>query len=537
MRFFSLNKKTKIFVVSILAMIFTSLLFSNCSRTGFQVPSENQTDSLGSSAGNDAPAPSPTSAPTSTMPNDPCPILTLEQQKFPMAMTKSALTYGLKGDGKTDEYDAFQKLAADISGKQPAQRTIIYFPAGTYYINRFVRPEGANANKNQPINYHNAGNFSLIGCTNAIISVKGDFDMPNDTTSGTDLASYTMQVTPFRFENANNFKLSGFEINGNVDKMTRQHPAGTNVGETFSHGIVTAAAKNYEISHIKVHHFAADGVYIGDSPTVDDTGVYDDVESAHNARQGMSVIEARNLTIKNSIFRDTGFTDGTYPNHAPSAGVDVEPNWGPADGSLMTANITFDNCQFSSNLGSQWVGGDNGVNIENITIRNSKIIGLAGSTWPYVVIMSLPGGVIENNDINTYDGLVAASFSEGQGDVTKTNTIVRGNTITSSGVGLAVGDAGAQVVVENNTFISNHKPTSDGPFPSITAGALRVTGNKVNYPSKNFGSKNIIGIMVAPTFTGNTITTDLATGNYTVKVSPGASASANTIGAHILLGQ
>jgi len=485
-----------------------------------------------------ASTPTPTPTPVGTPdPSDACPLLTAEQQKYPGATVKSAMTYGLKGDGTTDEYDAFQKIAADVSGKAFTSRMIVYFPKGTYYLNRTLSTVGANSNR--PITYKNASNFSLIGCTGAVVSVKGDFDMPNDNCSASGCYSTVYQMTSFRFENSSNFKLSGFEINGNVNLMTRAKPAGVDLAETFSHGVVTAAATNYEISNVKSHHFAGDGFYVGDNMgALDDGGVYDNVEAYNNARQGMSVIQSKNMLVKNSTFKNIGFTDGSYPNHAPGAGVDVEPNWGPADGVERTQNLTFDNCKFLYNKGIQWVGGDNGAIIQNVTLKNSTIESRPDNTSSvYTIIMSLPGGVIENNIINTHDGAVIPTYNEGYGDIKLVNTIVRGNTITSSGVGLQVLDTGATTVIENNTFISAHTPSSDGPFPNVVSGASSFSGNTISYPAKNFGSKSVVGVIKAPTFINNKITTDSTSANYTIRIGPGQSATGNTIGPHILLSQ
>jgi len=476
------------------------------------------------------PAPSPSATPID--PSDSCPLLTAEQQKYPGATVVNAMsTYGLKGDGTSDDYDALQKLAAAISGKTFTQRQIVYFPKGTYYINRTLSTNGANSNK--PIAYRGASNFSLIGCTGAVVSVKGDFDMPNDICDAQGCYSSVYQLTSFRMESSSNFKVSGFEVTGNVNKMTRASLGpGKALAETFSHGIVTAAAKNYEISNIKVHHFAGDGVFVGDSMTLDDGGTYDNVESYNNARQGMSIIEARNMLFKNSTFRDTGITDGSYPTHSPAAGVDIEPNWGPPEGVGWTENIVFDNCKFLNNKGSQWVGGDDGVNIRNVTIKNSEIVARAANDHPYVIIMSLPGGVIENNKINTYDGAVFPAFFEGQGDIATDDVIVRGNTITSSGSAIQSINVGSRVTIDNNTFIATG---SKAPFPNIGAGVISFSGNKLSYPSQIFGSIGVVGTIIAGNFTGNTITTDKTSGSYTIRIGAGQSAAGNTIGTGILL--
>ncbi len=69
--------------------------------------------------------------------------------------------------------------------------------------------------------------------------------------------------------------------------------------------------------------------------------------------------------------------------------MDIEPDGTPADGvTARTGDMVFDACRFVNNKGSQFVGGDNGRNTENVTIRNSEFVGRAGNKHPYVIILS-----------------------------------------------------------------------------------------------------------------------------------------------------
>ena len=503
-----------------------AFLNAACSRSEAQ--GENPT--LAAQAPAASAAPVPVAAPPAG--GDACPLLTLEQQRYPGATVKSAREYGLKGDGVTDEYTAFHKIAAGISNNRFSRRMIVYFPAGTYYIDRFVRENGVGANTNRHVKYANASNFSLIGCTGAIISIKGDFKVTNDTTLGTkSWYTYTQQLDPFVMESSSNFRVSGFEINGNVDKMTRDTPAdGKGIAEPDSFGMLTSAASNYEVSHMKIHHFSSDGILVGADRKADDGGLFDDIEVYNNARQGVSVIQAINLKFTNSTFRDTGYTQGAYPAHAPSAGVDIEPNWTPANGaSAKTGNIVFEHCHFKNNRASQFVTAGNGATVENVRISHSEIIGKAGG-FPYVIIMSVPGGIIENSYIDTATGGIYPFFSDDIGSVQSVNTIVRGNTIVSSGAGLLAADMDAKVVVENNTFVSRHDPGYKEYFPYITQGVVRFTGNKINYDTKNFGKKSVVSLIRVPEFRDNTLTTNRADGKpYIVAVSAASRRTDNTI--------
>ncbi|QRQ84526.1 right-handed parallel beta-helix repeat-containing protein [Cupriavidus oxalaticus] len=468
---------------------------------------------------------------------DPCPLLTAEKRAYPGAIVKSITAYGARGDGVTDDYAAFQRMAAEISNYRYIKRKIVYFPKGTYSIDRFAIAGGPAANGIRNILLAKASNFSLIGCTGSVVSFKGDFTITNDKSSGQSWYSYRHQLG-FEIRHSTNFRISGLELYGNVDKMSRPpSPDGKPLSETNSHGIQTNASSNYELSHLKIHHFACDGLYIGGEFTTDRNGTIHNVDSYNNARQGMSIMQARSLRITRSSFRNTGITGGSYPTHAPAAGVDIEPDAPAERVTARTGDIVFDACRFVNNKGSQFVGGDNGRNTENVTIRNSEIVGRAENKHPYVIILSAPGSVIENNVIDTAGGGVYPAFSEGIGDMKTVNTIVRGNTIRSSGVGLQSLDAGARVLIENNTLISTHTPDYRDDFPNIRDGVASFSGNRISYPRQNFGTKSVVGFIKASTFRNNLITTDLTGGNYTIKVGAGADAASNDVGAHILFAQ
>lgn len=539
---FEKRKKSKLFWFFVIAVFCCSyLLLPSHPQTGSQARARSLNETWqgsGNPTGAGATESGPPSLASGTTASDACPLLTAEKRAYPGATVKAITSYGAKGDGTTDEYNAFQRMAAEISNRGFARRQIIFFPKGTYYINRYAITGGPGANSNQNIRLLRASNFSLIGCTGSIVSFKGDFTITNDHNRGGSWSSDRHQLG-FEIRNASNFRISGLEIYGNVDKMSRPpSPNGNPLDETPSHGIQTNASSNYELSHLKIHHFACDGLFIGGEFTADLNGTIHDVDSYNNARQGMSIMQARSFRITNSSFRNTGITGGSYPAHSPAAGVDIEPDGTRADGvTARTGDMVFDACRFLNNKGSQFVGGDNGRNTENVTIRNSEIVGRAGNKHPYVIILSAPGAVIENNHIDTIDGAIYPAYSEGVGDMKTVNTIVRGNTIKSSGVGLQAIDAGTRIVIENNTFISAHGPGSDGPFPNITAGVSSFSGNRLSYPGKNFGSRSVVGVIKATTFRNNSITTDLTGGNYTVRTGAGANTANNDVGPHILLSQ
>ena len=324
--------------------------------------------------------------------------------------------FGAKGDGSTDDYVAIRGAAAFISQPENAGKTLFY-PPGDYKINQVINrnliPSAAQADLLN-IRYVNARNIKLIGC-NATIDVKGDFDKkPRLFLAGNAWRSDLQQLSPFDFLNSSGFLVSGFEIKGNVDQMTRVKKVGRKVidiVEEGGRGLSTSGCVGYVLENLNIHGFSTDGMFlgIGYGYKLDTNVTVRNVTTSGNGRQGLSIQQMRGATFTNVKFINTGRT-GDYGIHSPGAGVDIEPIYcvsgcatsanrkaqGLADN---TGDITFTNCTFADNLGAQFVSGGS-LGTENVTIQNSTFNGLRSGAK---ASLGLEGknGVIANNTFIT----------------------------------------------------------------------------------------------------------------------------------------
>ncbi|MBI4052507.1 MAG: right-handed parallel beta-helix repeat-containing protein [Candidatus Diapherotrites archaeon] len=286
--------------------------------------------------------------------------------------------FGAKGDGVSDDYESFIAAAAKLSGSTDATLVI---PAGDYKIDRYkilaATSDGRLPNGVTDIKFSGCNGLEIVGLGKdasgnykAKVEVKGDFYRSADR-SAVNAAGVTVwssnsgSVTPFYFDHCNGFSISGLELYGNNDKMShdprvREHPSGM--------GIATYGCKNYSISDIFVHNFQTDGIYLGGSASPVDSGAtVDGVVSSSNGRQGLSIIQVKNSTIKNSVFKDTGITGGSDTGYNPRAGVDIEPNVNVPN---ITENLVFENDEFSNNRGYQIVSS---AYVGGIVVRNSRV--------------------------------------------------------------------------------------------------------------------------------------------------------------------
>ncbi len=126
------------------------------------------------------------------------------------------------------------------------------------------------------------------------------------------------------------------------------------------HAIAIKGGDGVILKGLTLRDSGGDGIYLAGSST---TGSYskniviEDVVSTNNRRQGMSIISAQDVWVRNSEFTKSNGT-------SPEAGVDLEPN----NAEERLVNINFSNCKFSNNNSSGFVVGPGKLNSSSIPI-------------------------------------------------------------------------------------------------------------------------------------------------------------------------
>jgi hypothetical protein len=397
--------------------------------------------------------------------------------------------FGATGNGRSDDYAAMKAAAAYVSSNPGT--TLIYEP-GTYAINRYVRMVWDEDRVEQSIHFKGCRNVKIVGCS-AKVEVQGNFHRTADIPiPGTNLfVSRVHGVVPFLFNKCSNFTLRGFELDGKATNMTRDE----GVVEGFSYGVATIDSQDYTIEDIYTHNFGSDGIILGIGTTGDRRATVNRVTSRYNARNNMSVIGLRTGTISNSYFLDAGRTNGTYPPHAPGAGLDIEPDYEPfAKNTFITertGDIRISNCTFQNNLGSQLVSVV-ATSVSDVTISNSKIIS-ANDSSPYPVILAIDTGILENSYINTGDnGMIYPSWHEGNAKhPERVLTVLRGNRIETKTSGIVSVDVQQRVIIENNDIIGlPRNDTRESYLPFVRNPLAEFRGNRVFFPKEWWYSRD-----------------------------------------------
>ena len=116
----------------------------------------------------------------------------------------------------------------------------------------------------------------------------------------------------------------------------------------WRHGISLRACDNITIRDLTIRDSGGDGIYItgANNKAYSENIVIDNVKSINNKRQGLSIISAKKVLVKNSLFAET-------KGIQPGAGIDIEPNnW-----ESVACDIRIVDCEVKDNFGAGIVVG------------------------------------------------------------------------------------------------------------------------------------------------------------------------------------
>ncbi|MGW6916647.1 hypothetical protein ACWGB8_22900 [Kitasatospora sp. NPDC054939] len=329
------------------------------------------------------------------------------------------------GDNGHDDTAAMQRAADELCRPENAGATLRY-PPGVYNVDRVVDTATITADpRTWTILYDKCRNVRITG-RGARVEVAGDFTRTAVTNyPGTEFwATDRQQTTPFYFQDADGLEMTGFEIDGNVERMKQQVPAGGKLAEASEHGVhiggsIGNASRRVVLADLRIHSMATDGILLGSGRDVEIRHVI----SANNVRQALTIGQGRNVLVTASELRDTGVVGtavDSYPVHSPARGVDIEPEctpkgaeWAPYDGSGnqigacndvvgVTGNILFDRVRVTGNLGGG-IAMAHGEASANVTVRNSFLQNPLERSGD-VVDMGIVGGIVENSTLDSQNG-------------------------------------------------------------------------------------------------------------------------------------
>lgn len=298
----------------------------------------------------------------------------------------------------------------------------VYIPDGIYYINV---NESLKLNSNQTLTMGSGALLTALPtdcCNYSVIDISG---------------------------------ISGVTVTGGQIIGERAIHQGTD-GEWGMGILIENGAKNITVSGVTVSNCWGDGIYLGGTPAVSDIRI-DGVTCDNNRRQGMSITNATQVTVTNSVFQKTHGT-------APEAGIDIEPN--------------------------------DGETTQYITISNTQVVGNAGSGL-------LISGWCESIADVTVAGCTMSGNADAGLDISGWNARIAGVAVTDStlndnqGAGLRINNAEqlnfANTVISNNeTGIDILRDIADARFTGMTVSGNMLRGVSLATTGQTTGTFNIV---------------------------------------------
>ncbi len=139
----------------------------------------------------------------------------------------------------------------------------------------------------------------------------------------------------FRFGNCNNINLIGY---GATFKMHKAEYAAIDDSE-FRHSINLYSSSNVTIKGLTLIESGGDGISIdGGNLNYCENILVEDVRCLNHYRQGMSIMNVQNMTVRYCEFSGTAGT-------LPEAGIDIEPY----QTDQRVVNLLIENCRFENN--------------------------------------------------------------------------------------------------------------------------------------------------------------------------------------------
>jgi parallel beta-helix repeat protein len=324
--------------------------------------------------------------------------------------------FGARGDGLTDDTEAFNRAVVAASGGEGTVRV----PRGVYLID--------------PVK-----SIQMLSKTSLSLA-------PAARLRALPVSSGTSAV--IRMDGVTEVRIAG----GTIEGERNQHRG--NLGE-WRMGIFLRGSTDVEISATEVLDCWGDGIYIGDfrgQPSKRIT--VRDCIFRRNRRQGMSITACEIALVESCQFLDT-------QGASPQAGVDVEPN-----AKKSVSQVVFRNCQARGNHGFGIVlSGNRSKSVSKIYLEGCTCTqnGLAGIAVLDSVDCRIEGS---RSEANGRQGIMVAGSERSS----IRNNAIRSNGVRKSGTWdnliLQSGTSDAEVV--DNSFVD------EGPSQGTPRFDIRV---------------------------------------------------------------
>jgi hypothetical protein len=305
----------------------------------------------------------------------------------------SVKDYGAKGDGVTNDTDAFALASAAINAADGGTLTI---PPGLYIVGKqvFAGATGKGFAYGDPagsfgapsaINIKNCTLPVVIQGNGAVLKTAsglrfGAFDPVTGLAINPALPNFNQDLRGqlpvlINLENNKSVAVHDLELDGNINAMIIGGQWGDTGYQCSGGGVRAYLNDSLLLSNIYAHHHGLDGFEVSRVVTASTQPRYPHLitncRSTYNGRQGLSWVAGNSLTVINSDFSHTG-KNGLIAS-LPCAGIDIEP-----EGSIILGG-TFINVRCFDNTGVGMVADVSGS--KDCTFISCEFIGT--TSWSF----------------------------------------------------------------------------------------------------------------------------------------------------------
>lgn len=441
--------------------------------------------------------------------------------------------FGAKGDGSTNDNDAFRMASALVSSYGGGTLVI---PPGTYVIGKqdFAGASG------QGYAYRAHDVVYITGCTRPVrIDAAGaklvvaaglKYGAFDPTTGNSYNGGSTFTNSDYRADcprviriqdNTGGVSIVGpIEIDGNSANLVAGGSFGDTGYQVYGYGIyIHSACRNTVCYDVYTHDNVVDGVLFQSDVTSfsdppDDSALYN-IVSENNGRQGISITAANGLSLYNCRFSKSG--RGAVAS-APMSGCDIEP---ASVG--ICRNIQFYSCEFSDNKSNGLVSGSGNIGLtREIGFTNCLFWSSDGATaW-------VQSDGFTFNRCRFFGGEVSYTYEAGPSDEGATRFLncefsdlpYPGRTVDTNRVTKPVNNLRGGLF-DNCIFHNRYYSQSGRRYVLFSTNNLPHTYRNcrfINY-SNSESSGTYLGLVRGATFEGDCIATSYHTGGNTYYIS------------------